>query len=277
MATASSDHKMSAWASGGCHFLRFDISPAKALEFNKIFHDDITILTFRGSAWRSSMNGQTYLETPGCVILREAGQVFSAQLAHIDAEQGSVCREIHVPSDRLCELYALSEGALPALDFKHPLIRDQGLADLLFRTHAMHETNGCTLAQSSVFAGFMAALARASTRRDMILSQKSCSRRTRTIIAYLRAHFDRRIVLPELAQLTQINPYVLLRQFRKETGVTPHDYLQAYRLYRARQFILSGVRLSEVALLCGFSDQSHFNRHFKIRFGITPGQFTAMQ
>jgi AraC-like DNA-binding protein len=275
MTTTSPDHKISAWAAEKCHFLRFDIAPVKSLEFNKVFHDDVTVLAFKRSVWRSTMNGQTYLETPDCVVVRDAGQVFSAQLAHIDAENGSVCCEIHLPVARLREICALSEETLPMLDFKQPLIRDPKLADRLFRVHTLNEGGGCLLEQSSAFAGFIAALMRASSGQDMVLSQKSCSRRSRTIIAYLRAHFDRKISLPELAELVQINPYVLLRQFRNEVGVTPHDYLQAYRLYRARQFILSGVRLSEVALLCGFSDQSHFNRHFKTRFGITPGQLMS--
>lgn len=267
------DHKLSAWQAAGCGFLRFDLVPDKGVELNKVFHDEIVILAFKGAAWSAGQNNQTYEERADCLILRDAGQVYSARMEHIDP-QGAVCREIHIRPERLREIYDLADDVLPAFDFKRPVIESRPLTELLFRTHNLYEDDGCELERSSHLLWLVGAIARATSGQGLRMSAKSCSRRSRMVIDYIRTNFDQKIALPELAELVQINPYVLLRQFRAEIGVTPHDYLQAYRLYRARQYMQDGVRLAEVAILCGYADQSHFNRQFKQRFGITPGQFS---
>lgn len=273
MKAAAKDHKISAWQAAGCGFLRFDLVPDKGMELSKVFHDEIVFLAFKGAAWSAGQNNQTYEERADCLILRDAGQVYSARLEHIDP-QGSVCREIHIRPDRLREIYDLADDVLPVLDFKRPVIESRPLTELLFRTHALYEEDGCELERSSHLLWLVGAIARETSGQGLRVSAKSCSRRSRMIIDYIRNHFDQKIALPELAELVQLNPYVLLRQFRAEIGVTPHDYLQAYRLYRARQYMQQGIRLAEVAILCGYADQSHFNRQFKQRFGITPGQFS---
>ena len=63
------------------------------------------------------------------------------------------------------------------------------------------------------------------------------------------------------------------RLFKEATGLPPHQYVILRRVERAKQFLQAGTDLSltEVALRAGFSDQSHFSRHFKRFVGVTPG------
>ncbi|MGA9333067.1 MAG: helix-turn-helix transcriptional regulator, partial [Rudaea sp.] len=58
-------------------------------------------------------------------------------------------------------------------------------------------------------------------------------------------------------------------------GTSPYRYLSMRRLEKARELMLEGCSLAEVAAACRFSDQSHFTRQFRKAFGITPGQWTA--
>ncbi|MFT4074528.1 MAG: AraC family transcriptional regulator [Asticcacaulis sp.] len=274
MKRLANDHRVSGWEAQGCGFLRFDLVPGKALELSKVFHDEIILLAFTDSVWRTGQNGRTYDETPGCVILRDAGQVYSARLDHI-AAGGAICREIHLSPTRLQALRQAGEDCLPPFDFHRPMLDRPDLAAQLFDTHSLFEAEGCELASSTALFQLVAGIATASSGAGMRLPRRTCSRRNRMVIDYLRTHFDRKICLPELAELVQINPYVLLRQFRGEVGVTPHDYLLGYRLYRARLYMRAGIRLAEVAVMCGFADQSHFSRQFRQRLGITPGQFLS--
>jgi AraC-like DNA-binding protein len=95
-------------------------------------------------------------------------------------------------------------------------------------------------------------------------------------IEHLRNAYCNHISLTELSEITDTNPFVLLRNFQKSIGITPHEYLQAYRIIQARRLISTGIALTDVALLCGFSDQSHLTRVFKNKVGVTPGQFLTI-
>jgi len=90
---------------------------------------------------------------------------------------------------------------------------------------------------------------------------------------YLDQHFDRDVALDELAQVAGLNRSHLVRAFRKATGTTPHAYLLDRRYRAARRLLATGEGPVEVALACGFYDQSHLNRVFKARMGVTPGAF----
>ena len=52
--------------------------------------------------------------------------------------------------------------------------------------------------------------------------------------------------------------------------MTPHQYILSQRLNHAKELLLQGENIAEVALHCGFSDQSHLYKYFKEVFGISP-------
>jgi AraC-like DNA-binding protein len=81
---------------------------------------------------------------------------------------------------------------------------------------------------------------------------------------------DRDLPLARLASDLGANPYTLLRQFRSATGITPHAFRLNCRIEHAKTLLQRGEPLSQVALSCGFFDQSHFHRHFKAATTLTP-------
>lgn len=72
------------------------------------------------------------------------------------------------------------------------------------------------------------------------------------------------------------SPDYLKKLFKKETGLTPLQYLTDRRLENAA-YILSTYygkgNISETAHLCGFSDPLYFSRLFKKRFGVSPRNY----
>jgi AraC-like DNA-binding protein len=65
----------------------------------------------------------------------------------------------------------------------------------------------------------------------------------------------------------------LVRAFRREFGMPPHQYLISRRVDLARRLILAGHPLRRVAADAGFYDQPHLVRHFKRILGVSPGRF----
>ena len=99
--------------------------------------------------------------------------------------------------------------------------------------------------------------------------------RLRAVVEYIEEHLDGRPSLEQLAAVVRLNPYHFARQFKRATGLPPHQYVIMRRVERARQLLQTGsdFSLAEVAAHVGFSDQSQLTYHFKRIIGVTPGQF----
>ena len=95
-----------------------------------------------------------------------------------------------------------------------------------------------------------------------------------TLATDIRAFIDKdklfELTLEEIAKNFHIGTFHLIRLFKKAFGMTPHQYILSQRLNHAKALLLQGENIAQVALDCGFSDQSHLYKYFKEVFGISP-------
>lgn len=89
----------------------------------------------------------------------------------------------------------------------------------------------------------------------------------------LEAEPQRAVSLTELAEDSGVSRFQLVRAFRRELGVPPHEYQTQLRVNRAKELLDAGRTAAEVAIEVGFTDQSHLTRHFKRLTLMTPGDF----
>jgi len=87
---------------------------------------------------------------------------------------------------------------------------------------------------------------------------------------YIDAHIEEGFALEELERETRQQRWQLSRDFRRLFGTSPHRYLIARRLEKARALLAVGHSSATAAHACGFADQSHFVRSFRKAFGLTP-------
>jgi AraC family transcriptional regulator len=93
----------------------------------------------------------------------------------------------------------------------------------------------------------------------------------------LRADLAGATPLADVAAACGLSPDYFSRAFRKSTGMPPHAWLLQARVERAMTLLRQRDRsLSEIALACGFVDQSHFTRVFSARVGTPPGAWRSM-
>jgi AraC-like DNA-binding protein len=90
-------------------------------------------------------------------------------------------------------------------------------------------------------------------------------------VDYLRTHWNRNVLLDEVANEASVSTFELCRRFMAAFGLTPHRYQLVLRVTNAKIRLLRGARISDVACEVGFADQSHLGRHFKAILGVTPG------
>ena len=89
---------------------------------------------------------------------------------------------------------------------------------------------------------------------------------------FIETHLVGNISLKTIANLCGLGPSQFAHAFKKSFGIAPYQHLMQSRLNRAKELLGGGTAsLAEIALTCGFSDQSHFTRAFRKAEGLTPG------
>ena len=75
----------------------------------------------------------------------------------------------------------------------------------------------------------------------------------------------------QIARLCKLSPSHFGRAFKQSTGLPPHQWVLTARVQMACDLLLhSSTTLAEIAIACGFSDQSHFTRIFSRLQGTSP-------
>lgn len=101
----------------------------------------------------------------------------------------------------------------------------------------------------------------------------SADRLAEALRAHLDAHLFEPTTMTAAAALIGSGTTQLARAFTSAFGIPPHRYLIGRRLDAARDRILRGQPLAEVAAEVGFVDQAHMTRRFRQFLGTTPGRF----
>jgi AraC-like DNA-binding protein len=96
----------------------------------------------------------------------------------------------------------------------------------------------------------------------------------RRVLTYVETNLDARLKVPEIARSVHLSCSHFSRAFKRTFGMTVHAWVMRRRIEIAKGMMLSTPHtLSEIALRCGLSDQSHLTRWFRRVVGETPGSW----
>ena len=103
---------------------------------------------------------------------------------------------------------------------------------------------------------------------------KPVNRIARDAYEYINEHYTEDCSLPRLAEALSVSPNYLHTVFVRHVGLTPLEHVTQKRIERAKKLIMAGEQtMLEIALSLGFCSQSHFNKIFKEKVGITPVEY----
>jgi AraC-like DNA-binding protein len=93
----------------------------------------------------------------------------------------------------------------------------------------------------------------------------------RRALEFIAAHLDGSVTVADIARHCGLSVGHFVSAFKHSTGLTPHHWLTERRVDAAKRLLKDGdLPLAQIALACGFANQSHFTRVFKLTTGFTP-------
>jgi AraC family transcriptional regulator of adaptative response / methylphosphotriester-DNA alkyltransferase methyltransferase len=90
----------------------------------------------------------------------------------------------------------------------------------------------------------------------------------------IEERFQEHLTLEVIAEMCHGSAFHLQRTFKRITNMTPHEYIQRVRIYKAKQYLYETEKsIMEIGLDVGITNTSHFATLFKKKTGYTPSQY----
>ena len=130
-----------------------------------------------------------------------------------------------------------------------------------------------------MYSKFLALINELHTRSNTITHPKVKGREIsvkaiEVAINYIDKNYMNKITLSDLAEMSHFSPIYFHKLFYDTTGVTPYDYVLDKRIEEAKQLLsITNIPISDIAVCCGYADQSYFGKVFKTATGKTPLRF----
>ncbi len=130
------------------------------------------------------------------------------------------------------------------------------------------------LAMDGSVVGVMGTTHGLGERRGTFLSNA----RIRRAVEHIQTHYARKLSIGALAALCPLSERQFRRQFHQVFEMSPQEFIHKTRVQAGCKLLKQeDTPISEVAVACGFCDQSSFTHYFRRYLGITPLQFRKGQ
>jgi AraC-like DNA-binding protein len=231
-------------------------------------HDTYAIGVTLYGVQRFRYRGQMHRSLPGQIIILHPDELHDGGAG---TEDGLRYRMLYLEPSLMLD--CLGGGSLPFV--RNAVVTDRDLRATLLSALGPLDQQLDELFVVDFMTQLMQSLARHAGQPAKPVA-KTAWRAARLARDYLEENVARIVRSDELEAITGLDRYALSRHFRATFSTSPHRFLLMRRLQRARRMIEADEPLAQIAIAAGFSDQSHFNRHFKKAFGVTPGRWSAL-
>lgn len=159
----------------------------------------------------------------------------------------------------------------PGLGVHDPVIEQMGLICCTMLTERQSDFFADAVAR--IIAARLVAAHSTACRRVAASHTGLSSDQIDAVRDLVHRHIEEAITVDSLASAVGLSCEQFARRFKRTTGRSPYQFVLDERLDLARDLLLRGASIAEVAVQTGFTHQEHLTRMFGRRFGTTPGRF----
>ncbi|AJP59716.2 AraC family transcriptional regulator [Pandoraea vervacti] len=257
------------------------------------WHDAYTFACIVAGAERYAYRGREHVAYAGSIAIIHPGEVhtgaretdfgwryrvFYLPVGFVQGVQRQLTNPLAGMSDATATTAAIdatsADDAMPW--FGEDVIYDTQAMQCLLEAHRLLQIGADPLLAESVLieAVSMMLVRHAQARMPPAAIHRDAVR-IETMKARLSADLTESMSLTTLAEAVDLSPFHAARLFSRETGMAPHAWRNQLRLSRALPALRAGMSATDVALAQGFNDLSHFTRHFRRAFGVSPGKWSV--
>ncbi len=247
--------------------------------FHYVLERDTTLLHTLAYVYRGNgmlqWGGQRTPPSPGCVFQIRPGEYMRLTTSPADP----VCfYSVHFFYGLVAWEGAemIARGCGEALPF--PRVRNHPENPLLHDEFSkayerwMEKANGYEWFVKNSFFQILQQLSVLESREESVSNESAAV--VQNTIDYMKKHYNEGISRDDLAKIFCMSPGYFSVFFKKNTGISPIQYLNKIRLDRAKQLLkTTGLPVRKVAWEVGFSDSFYFTRLFTKETGMPPRDF----
>ena len=236
--------------------------------FNRHFHEEFCFGVIESGQLDFNYRGKQVHAYKGMINLCNPGEIHDGF-----TKEGWAYKMFYVDSKLMQSISSAISGKNNEIPFfKEGIIEDEHLSKQLLALHKVMSDETVFIIEKeemflSVIASFIKKHADSFISIENLLTSKT---KIHKILEYMNDNLAYEILVSDLSKMANFSVYYFIRVFKKEVGLTPKEYLIQQRIKKARNLIAQELPLSQIALECGFYDQSHMIKYFKVYTGLNP-------
>lgn len=242
--------------------------PAGVASFRGNWHENLELLYIAEGAGTVTSNEQRIEATAGDLVVINPNCLHTIHAAShlryfVVIVDRSFCLENHFDTNSVTFL---------------PLVRDGELASLiegLMTAYAAPESlDRVPLIRARALTVLALLLGRYTCQSGASVGESHLLSSVKRAIGYIHSEYRAPLTLDRLAEIAGISKYYLAREFRRLTGATVVNYLNAYRCERAKALLAENkMSIEAVGYSVGFSSAAYFTRVFCRTVGVSPSVY----
>ena len=238
------------------------------LHFSAHMHHHVELILVQRGCARAWVDSKEYTLRDGDVFIVFPDQVHE----YFDIERGEHIIIIFSP-EQVPSLKALLEGHLPESAVV-PMGEDAALISTIARRAVALYKSDAAHKVTAVNGYLNAIMGEICSRLIFNRTETVSSANAKKVINYCRKHYRESISLETLEKELYISRYYISHIFSSYLQVGFHEYINSLRIFEAcRKLRHETVGITDIAQQVGFNSLRTFNRAFKQRTGMTPGEY----